>query len=78
VKDTVALRIASIVHDFEVDAGEDITKLELPEAAGVFKVVRGLARVSKSDGETVERAFVVFDSLYAQLSSEVGRQGGPP
>jgi hypothetical protein len=75
VKDPVALRIASIVHDYEVDAGEDASKLRIPEAAGVFKVVRGLARISESDQETLARALVVFDSLYAQLTSEAAEPG---
>jgi hypothetical protein len=70
VKDPRALRIGSIIHDYEVDAGEDIGKVKVAEAAGVFKVVRGLARVSKSDKEIVKRAIVVFDSLYAQLGAE--------
>jgi hypothetical protein len=76
VQDPVALSIASIVHDYEVDAGEDVAKLKLPETAGVFKVVRGLVRVSKSDQETLARALVVFDSLYAQLASEAKQRGG--
>ena len=76
VTDAVALRIASFVHDYEVDAGEDATKLKLPEAAGVFKVIRGLARISESDEETVGRALVVFDSLYAELTAEAAQLGG--
>jgi hypothetical protein len=70
ITDPIAIRIGSIIHDFEVDAGEDVKKLKVPEAAGLFKVVRGLSRVSKSDHEIVERAMVIFDSLYAQLDSE--------
>jgi hypothetical protein len=75
VSNPVALRIGEIVHDYEVDGGEDIARTELRESAGVFKVVRGLARVTKSDEETVAGALVVFDSLYAQLTSEAA-QGG--
>ena len=70
VRDPAALRIGEIIHDYEVDAGEDVAKTRLRETAGVFKVVRGLARVSKSDQETVAGAFVVFDSLRVQLASE--------
>jgi hypothetical protein len=76
VKDPVALRIASIVHDYEVDAGEDMAKLKLSETAGVLKVVRSLARISKSDQETAAHALVVFDSLYAQLTSEATQPSG--
>ena len=70
VRNPVALRIGSIIHDFEVDAAEDVGKLRVAEGAGLFKVVRGLARISTSDQEIAERAMVVFDSLYAQLASE--------
>jgi hypothetical protein len=76
IKDPLVLRIASIVHDYEVDAGEDVLKVKLPEAAGMFKVIRGLARVSQSDQEIVDRALVVFDSLYAQLSYEAAQGSG--
>lgn len=74
VRDPTALRIGEIIHDYEVDAGEDAARTRLKETAGVFKVVRGLARVSKSDQETVAGALVVFDSLRAQLTSEVARR----
>jgi hypothetical protein len=70
LNDPSILRIGSIIHDYEVDSGEDIDRLKVPEANGLIKVVRGLARVSKSDHEIVERALVIFDSLYAQLASE--------
>ena len=74
VKDPVALRIGEIIHDYEVDAGEDIAKTKLTETAGIFKVVRGLARVSKSDHEIVAGALVVFNSLHAQLTSEAAQR----
>jgi hypothetical protein len=77
VSDATALRIGEMVHDFEVDAGEDAVKCRLSETAGLFKVVRGLARTSKSDQETIERAMIVFDSLYAQLRAEPQRGGLP-
>jgi len=70
VKDSVALRIGTIIHDFEIDANEDLGRLRTDEAAGLFKVVRGLARVSNSDQEILERAMIVFDSLRAQMASE--------
>jgi hypothetical protein len=70
VTDPTVLRVGAIIHDYEVDAAEDVAKTRLRETTGVFKVVRGLARTSKSDGEIVEMALAVFDSLYAQLSTE--------
>ena len=74
VRDPVVLRIGEIIHDYEVDAGEEVARMRFRETAGVFKVVRGLARVSKSDQETVAGALVVFDSLYAQLTSEAAQR----
>jgi hypothetical protein len=73
VRDPTALKIGEIIHDYEVNAGEDVARTRLGETAGVFKVVRGLARISKSDMETVVDAFVVFDSLHAQLTSEASQ-----
>ena len=74
VRDPTALRIGEIIDDYEVDAEEDAARTKLRETAGVFKVVRGLARVSKSDQETVAGALVVFDSLHAQLTSEAAQR----
>jgi hypothetical protein len=74
VRDPAALRIGEIIHDYEVDAGEDVARTGLRETAGVFKVVRGLARVSKSDQEIVAGALVVFDSLHAQLTAEAAQR----
>jgi hypothetical protein len=74
VRDPAALGIGEIVHDYEVHAMEVVATTRLRETAGVFKVVRGLARVSKSDQETVAGALVVFDSLHAQLTSEAAQR----
>jgi len=74
VTDPTALRIGAIIHDYEVDAGEDAARTSFRETAGVFKVVRGIARTSKSDQETVAAALRVFDSLYAQLTAEAAQR----
>jgi hypothetical protein len=70
VKDPIVSLIQDIINDFEVDAEEDPARVRLLETVGVFKIVRGLARISKTDDEIISKAFVVFDSLYAQLLSE--------
>jgi len=70
VKDPVVSLIRSLIHDFEVDAGEDESKTRLRETVGLFKVIRGLSRISKSDEEIVERSMVVLDALYTELSAE--------
>mgnify|MGYP001025372655 CR=1 FL=1 len=70
IRDPAVSSIQSFIHDFEVDAGEDTNKTRLRETVGLFKVIRGLARVSQSDEEIVEKAMIVLDALYAQLSTE--------
>lgn len=70
IVDPIVGSIQQIIRDFEVISGEDFAKLTLPETAGVFKIVRGLARTSKTDDEILSKAFVIFDSLYAELDAE--------
>ena len=75
IKDPTISLIQDIIHDFEVNSGEDLSKVRLRETAGLFKIVRGLARISKTDDEILFKAFIVFDSLYSQLSAEVKEKG---
>ena len=70
IKDQIVASIQSMIRDFEVEAQEDLKKLRLRETAGVFKIVRGLARTSKTDDEIISKASIVFDSLYSQLAAE--------
>lgn len=74
IRDPAVSLIQSFIHDFEVEAGEDASKTRLHETVGLFKVIRGLARISESDEEIVERAMIVLDALYAELSAEKARQ----
>ncbi len=74
VADPVVQRIAAIIHDFEIDADEDLDRLKLKEPAGVFCIMHGLARTSKSDHETVFKAMIVMDALYAELKAQM--EGG--
>jgi len=76
ITDSIVGSIQGIIHDFEVTSGEDLAKLSLAEAAGVFKIIRGLARTSKTDNEILSKAFIVFDSLYAELKAEVKEKSG--
>jgi len=75
IKDPTISLIQDIIHDFEVDSGEDLSEVRLRETAGLFKIIRGLARISKTDDEILYKAFIVFDSLYSQLSAEVKEKG---
>ena len=78
IEDPIVSLIQDIIHDFEVDAGEDPARVRLRETVGVFKIVRGLARTSKTDEEIISKAFIVFDSLYAQLLTEAKEKTGNP
>jgi len=76
IVDPIIGSIQGIIHDFEVTSGEDPAKLSLPETAGVFKIIRGLARTSKTDNEILSKAFIVFDSLYAEFEAEAKEKSG--
>lgn len=71
VDDPVVARIAEILRDFEIQAGEDLDRLEMKESAGVYYILRGLARTSNSDAEIVFKAMVVMDALYAELKARM-------
>ncbi len=65
IKDPTVARIQEIIRDAE--QAETSGTYGLAESAGVFAVLRGLDRTSKSDWETVGKAMIVMDSLYAEL-----------
>jgi hypothetical protein len=67
VDDQIVFQIGQIIRDFEKDADEDIDKVKLKESVGVYLILRGLARTSKSDYEIIYKAMIVMDALYAQL-----------
>ena len=76
ITDSIVGSIQGIIHDFEVTSGEDLAKLRRVETAGVFKIIRGLARTSKTDDEILSKAFIIFDSLYAELEAEAKEKSG--
>ena len=69
VKDPIVGKIRELLHDFEIDAGEDIAKVKHAETVGVCLVLRGLARTSKTDHEILAKAMTVMDALYAELKA---------
>ena len=69
VNDPIAAKIQRLLHDFEITAKEDITKVKYPETAGICLVLRGLARTSRTDHETITKATTVMDALYAELKA---------
>ena len=68
VSDPIVDMIRELIHDFEITAGEDITKVKHTETAGICLILRGLARTSRTDHETITKAMTVMDALYAELN----------
>ena len=67
VTDPVARAMQAAIRDFEIDAAEDLSRVRRPESAGIALILRGLARVSDSDEQIVERAMVILDALAAEM-----------
>jgi hypothetical protein len=67
VKDPLALKIGGFVHDYEIDANEDPNRIKFKETLGTCHILRGLEKISKTDNETIEKAMIVLDALYASL-----------
>lgn len=65
--DPALTRLARIVRsaDFATEIG--LT----PEGAGLRAISQGFPRVSRDDHETIERAFYLYDALYASLREEM-------
>jgi len=67
VQDTIALLVGKYIHDYEIDAEEDASKVTFKETLGLCYVLKGLEKTSKTDEETVQKAFTVLDALYQTL-----------
>jgi hypothetical protein len=70
VQDMSAISIGKLIHDFEIDAGEDPSKVKFKETLGICYVLKGLAKTSETDHETIEKAINVLDALYASIKEE--------
>ncbi len=70
IKDPTVTQIQGIIRDAE--QAEETGVYRLPESAGVFAILRGLDRISKSDWEIASRAVILMDSLYAELDHRAG------
>ncbi|HUG33667.1 MAG TPA: chromate resistance protein ChrB domain-containing protein [Anaerolineales bacterium] len=65
VKDTILDHIATIVDEADV-----IQEINLePAAPGLDLICRGVRRISADDNEALERGCLIYDALYAELSS---------
>jgi len=59
--------VAEIVHDLDLKDA----KFGRPETAGVAAMLEGLALRHQDDQQRMKEGFVIFDSLYARLRTEV-------
>lgn len=71
LKDSMLHRIARIVD--EADVVQEVA-VE-PVAPGLDLLCRGLRQISPDDQTALERGFLLYDALYAQLAQEAS---GPP
>ena len=69
VNDSILTRIAQMVD--EADEIQEV-KVEL-EAPGLDLICRGLRQISKDDFEALERGFLIYDAIYAQLKVDSGK-----
>jgi len=67
IQDQFALMIGKFIHDYEIDAEEDPSKVKFRETLGLCYVLKGLEQNSKTDHETVEKALIVLDAFYTTL-----------
>jgi hypothetical protein len=71
IQDPLVLKIAQFIHDFEIDADENTSKVKFKETMGLCYVLKGLEKTSKTDHETIEKALIVLDALYASLKEKI-------
>ncbi len=66
LKDPVLRKMGTIMRDIEINTwGPKATK----EAAGLEAIVRGLNRVYEQEEVCLEKSFIIFDALYAELEA---------
>jgi len=61
--DAALQRLARIVHGADFPAEMEITR----ESAGLWAISQGFTEVGKDDGDVLDRASFLYDSLYAHL-----------
>ena len=66
LKDPALSAIGEIVHDIDIKDG----KYRRDEAAGIARMIAGLARRHSDDHERTDRAMQLFDDLYASLAPD--------
>lgn len=66
LKDPILLRIASIIDEADIVQEVNVE----PAAYGLDLLCRGLRRISRDDHEALERGMLIYEALYAELSSQ--------
>ena len=66
VKDTIVMKIKDIIRDYEFNE-EKLGETRLKETIGVCYVLKCLEKTSQTDKETISKAVIVMDALYAIL-----------
>jgi hypothetical protein len=72
VTDELAVAVGRFVHDFEIDAAENSSKVRFKETLGLCYVLKGLEKVSRTDGEIIERASMILDA-FCSSAKEAGK-----
>lgn len=70
VEDLVVKKIREIIRDYELNEG-NLEKIQLRETLGLCYVLKGLEKTSQTDAETIWKALVVMDALYATLKEHM-------
>ena len=65
ISDPLALTIGKYIHDFEIDARENPARLKQRETLGLVYVLKGLEKISETDHEILDRAFIIIDAFLA-------------
>jgi len=66
LSDSVLHRIAAIIDEADV-VQEGMVE---PAAAGLDMLCRGMRRISPDDHTALQRGYLIYEALYAQLSAE--------
>jgi len=70
VKDPIVTKIKDLVRDYEFNE-ENPDRMSLRETLGVCHVLKGLEKTSQTDAETISKALIVMDALYATLREHI-------
>lgn len=66
IQDKAAMKIAEMIHDADLEDN----KFKRPEMIGIDQILKGLAKLGRSDEEILVKGFECFDALYAQLKTK--------